>query len=109
METGGRLSPEHPFAPQFGVRPEVGLVGEEYLGPGPYGLLRQGGVLRYESLPLGLIRLEQMLLGALEGKSQAVQIVQATAAAQTDVKPLRNELPHHLPIPVGQFDARLLR
>ena len=32
-----------------------------------------------------------------------------TAAAQLDTEPFRNELPHHLPIPVGQFDARLLR
>ena len=56
----------------------MGLIGEEYLGSAPYRLLSQGGVRRHEGLPFLLIRLQQPLLGTLEGKSQAVQPVQAT-------------------------------
>ena len=51
------------------------------------GLLPQDGVLRHEGLPLGLISLEQPLLGTLEGKPQPVKPVQATAAAQADAEP----------------------
>ncbi len=87
----------------------MGLVGEEYLGPGPLGLLRQGGLLRYENLLFGLISLDQPLLGTPQDKPQAVQVVQTTAAAQLDAKQLQNKLPHHLPVPAGQFDARQLR
>ena len=107
METGGWLSPQHPLAPQLGVHTEVGLVGEEYLGPGPPGLLRHGGVFRHEGFPFLRISLEQPFLGALERESQPVQIVQASAAAQADTEALREELTHHLPVPVGEFDARL--
>ena len=71
----GRLSPQHPLAPQFGVRTEMGLPGEEYLGSGSASLVRQGGVLRQEGFPLGIISLDQPLLGTLEGESQPVQIV----------------------------------
>ena len=56
----------------------MGLIGEEYLGSAPYRLLSQGGVRRHEGLPFLLIRLQQPLLGTLEGKSQALQPVQAT-------------------------------
>ena len=65
------------------------------------------GVLRHEGLPFGLISLDQTLLGTLEGKSQTVQPVQGTAAAQTDPEPFQDKLPDPFPIPVGQFDARL--
>ena len=73
MKTGGRFSSQHPLAPQFGVRPEVDLVGKEYLGPGSLGLLPRSGILCHEGLPLRLIRLDQALLGPLEGKFQPVQ------------------------------------
>ena len=82
-----RLTLQHPLPPQFRVRPEVGLVSKEYPGSSPLGLLPQDGVLRHEGLPLGLISLEQPLLGTLEGKPQPVKPVQATAAAQADAKP----------------------
>ena len=87
-----RFSSQHPLAPKFGVRPEVGPVGRENPGPGPPRLLRQGGVLRHEGLPLGPISLEQTLLGPLEGKPQTVQVVQATAAAQDDAEPLQDNV-----------------
>ena len=58
--------PQHPLAPQLGVRTEVGLVGEEYLGPGPPGLLRHGGVFRHERFPFLRISLEQPFLGRLK-------------------------------------------
>ena len=48
----------------------MGLISKEYPGFSPLGLLPQGGVLRHEGSPLGLISLEQTLLGALEGKLQ---------------------------------------
>ena len=37
--------------PQFGVRPEMGLVSEEYPGPRPPCLVPPHGVLRHEGLP----------------------------------------------------------
>ena len=82
-----RLTLQHPLAPQFRVRPEVGLISKEYSGFSPLGLLPQGGVLCHEGPPLGLISLEQTLLGALKGKPQPVKPVQVTAAAQADAKP----------------------
>ena len=104
------LTPRHPLAPQFGVGPEVGLVGKECPGSGPcsgsLGLIPPGSVLRHKGLTLGLIRLQQPLLGPLQDESQAVravQVVQATAAAQADAKPLRDKPVHHPPVPVGQF------
>ena len=42
-------------------------------------------ILRHEGLPLGLISLEQPLLGTLEGKPQPVK--PANCAAQADAKP----------------------
>ena len=36
-------------------------------------------------------------------------MVQATAAAQADTEALGDVLADHLPVPVGQFNARLLR
>ena len=102
----GRLSPEHPFTPRSSASARKwASSAKNILAPGPLDLLRQGGLLRYESLPLGLISLEQALLGTLQDKSQAVQVVQTTAAAQLDAEPFRDKLAHHPPIPVGQFDA----
>ena len=49
------------------------------------------------------------LLGPLEGESQAVQIVEATAPAQADAEPFRDKLPDGFPIPVGQFHSRRWR
>ena len=102
----GWLSPQHPPAPQLRIGTEVGLVGEEYLGSAPYCLLPQGGVRRHEGLPFILIRLQQPLLGTLEGKSQAAQVGQAAAAAQAEAEAFPDKLMHHLPVPVGQVQAR---
>ena len=105
METGGRLSPQHPFAPQFGVRPAVSLLDKEYLLSGPLGLLPQGGVLCHEGLPFLRIRLEQAFPGAFEGESQPVQVVETTAPAQANAPSLPDKPVNHLPVPVGQFNA----
>ena len=86
----------------------MGLIGEEYLRSRTPRLVRQGGVLRHEGLPLPLICLDQTLLGTLQDKPQAVQIVQASAAAQANAETLRDKLPHHFPVPVGHFYARHL-
>ena len=86
----------------------MGLVGEEYLRSRTPRLVRQGGVLRHEGLPLLLICLDQTLLGTLQDKPQAVRIVQASAAAQANAETLRDKLPHHFPVPVGHFYARHL-
>ena len=72
---------EHPFAPQVSIGPEVGLVDEENLGSHLLRLVHQGGILRHEGLPLGCVGFEQTLLGPFQHKSQAVQVIQATAAA----------------------------
>ena len=55
----GRLSPQRPLPPQLRVRPEVGLIGKEYPGFGPLGLLPQNGILCHEGLLPGLISLDQ--------------------------------------------------
>ena len=109
MKTGGRFTLQHPLAPQFRVRPEVGLVGKEYLAASPLRLVPQDAVLHHEGLPFGLVCLEQPLLGPLEGKPQAVQPVQATATAQTGAESFPDKLPDSFPVPVGQLDTCLLR
>ena len=86
-----RFTLRHPLDPQFCVCPEMSLVDKEYLCPGAPRLVPQGGVLRHEGLPFGLVRIDQLLLGALEGKPQPVQVVQATAAAQPDAQPFRRK------------------
>ena len=102
----GCLSPQHPLAPQLRIGTEVGRLGEENLGFSPLGLLPTGGLLRHEGLPFGLIPLDQTLLGVLEGKPQPVPPVQATAAAPAEAEAFPDKPMHHLPIPVGQLDAR---
>ena len=79
--------------------PEVGLVGKEYLAASPLRLVPQGAVLHHEGLPFVLVRLEQPLLGPLEGKPQAVQPVQATATAQTGAESFPDKLPDSSPVP----------
>ena len=75
----------------------------------PYATPRPTGWrIRHEGLPLLLICLDQTLLGTLQDKPQAVQIVQASAAAQANAETLRDKLPHHFPVPVGHFYARHL-
>ena len=86
METGGRLSFLHPLAPQFRVRPEMGLVGKVYLRPRPPCLVPQGGVLRHERFPLGIVSLDQPLLGTLWHEPQAVEVVKGNCAKErTDI------------------------
>ena len=65
--------PKRPLALQIGIRPEVVRVSKEYPGCGPTGFLTQGDVPRHERLPLGLIRLDQTLLGTLQDGFQAVE------------------------------------
>ena len=84
----------------------MSLVGEKYLSASASRFVPQGGVLRHEGLPLGLVRLDQPLLRALAGKPQPMQVVQATAAVQADAASLQEKLPHQLPVPVGQTAAR---
>ena len=105
----GWLSPQHPLAPQLRIGTEVGRVGEEYLGSAPYCLLPQGGIRRHEGLPFLRIRLQQPLLGTLEGKSPAAQVGQAATAAPAEAEAFPDKPMHHLPVPVGQVQARLGR
>ena len=82
------------------------LVSKEYLCPRPSRAVPQGGVLRHERLPLGLISFDQTFLGTFQHESQPVEVVQATPAAQADAETLRDELMNRPPVPVGQADAR---
>ena len=59
--------------------------------------------------PLPFVGLDQSLLGTLQDEPQPMQIVQATAAAQTEAESLRDKLMNHLPVPVGQADVGCLR
>ncbi len=79
----------------------MGLIGKEYLSASASRLVPHGGVLRHEGFPFLPSRLQQPLLGPLQDESQAVQVVQATAAAEADAEWLPHKLPHHLP--VGQL------
>ena len=85
----GWLSPQHPLAPQLGVRTEVGLIGEKFPLPGLLSLECQGGVLRHEGLPFFRISLEQTPLGALEREPHPVQVLQASAPGKCSRQVLR--------------------
>ena len=69
-----------------------------FLRPPPSGRCAQ-----LRMLPAGILRLDQPLLGAVEGKLQPVQVVQTTAPAWARTEALSYILPYRLPVPVGQF------
>ena len=46
---------------------------------------------------------------SLQHEAQPMEVVQATAPTQPQVKALLEKLPHYFPIPVGQFNSRLSR
>ena len=83
------LSLEYPFASQVGVGPKVGFILEEDLGSTLLGLLSD--------------------LAVLEDEAQPMEVVQATAPTQPQVKALLEKLPYYFPVPVGQFNPRLPR
>ena len=105
----GRFPLQHPLAPQIPIRPKVGLVSEEYLGPSPSRRRRQSRILSHEGFPPHWVRLDQLLLGPLQHKPQPVQVVPATAPAQYQPEAFPHIPAHRLPVPVRQADARLRR
>ena len=48
-------------------------------------------------------------LGSLQHEAQPMEVVQATAPTQPQVKALLEKLPYYFPVPVGQFNPRLPR
>ena len=102
-----RLSLEHPFPPQVRIRSEMGLISEEDLCPHLLCLGQQRGIRRHEGFPLGFVGLKEMLLWPLQDKTQAVEVVQATAAGQRVPEAFLDKSPHHFPVPIRQVDACL--
>ena len=104
-----RLSLEYPFPPQIGFGPKVGFVYEEDFGPTLLGLLSDLAVLEDEGFPRFILGFQEAFLGSLQHEAQPMEVVQATAPTQPQVKALLEKLPHYFPIPVGQFNSRLSR
>ena len=98
-----------PIAPQVGIGPKVGFVHEEDLGPTLLGLLSDLAVLEHESFPLFILGFQEVFFGSLQHEAQPVEVVQATAPTQPQIKAPLEKLPHYFPIPVGQFNSRLPR
>ena len=53
--------------------------------------------------------LREAFFGSLQHEAQPVEVVQATAPTQPQIKAPLEKLPHYFPIPVGQFNSRLPR
>ena len=111
--TGGvhqrRLSLEYPFPPQIGIGPKVGFVYEEDFGSTLLGLLSDLAVLEDEGFPFFILGFQEAFLGSLQHEAQPMEVVQATAPTQPQVKALLEKLPYYFPVPVGQFNPRLPR
>ena len=102
-----RLSLEHPFPPQVRIGSEMGLISEEDLCPHLLCLGQQRGIRRHEGFPFDFVGLKKMLLRPLQDKTQAVEVVQATAAGQRAPEAFLDKSPHHFPVPIRQVDACL--
>ena len=102
-----RLSLEYPFPPQVRIRPEMGLISEEGFRPQLSRFDQECGIRRHEGFPLGFVGLKEMLLWPLQDKTQAVGVVQATAAGQRVPEAFLDKSPHHFPVPIRQVDACL--
>ena len=87
----------------------MGFVHEEDFGPTILGLLSDLAVLEDESFPLFILGFQEAFLGSLQHEAQPVEVVQATAPTQPQIKAPLEKLPHYFPIPVGQFNSRLPR
>ena len=103
------LSLEYPFASQVGIGPKVGFIHEEDLGSTLLGLLSDLAVLEDEGFSRFILGFQEAFLGSLQHEAQPMEVVQATAPTQPQVKALLEKLPHYFPIPVGQFNSRLSR
>ena len=98
------LSLEYPFASQVGIGPKVGFIHEEDLGSTLLGLLSDLAVLEDEGFPFFILGFQEAFLGSLQHEAQPMEVVQATAPTQPQVKALLEKLPHYFPVPVGQFN-----
>jgi len=83
----------------------MGLIGEEDLRSHPLCFGQERGIRCHECFPLGLVGLQEMFLRPFQDKTQAVQVVQATTAAQREPEAFLDKSPHHFPIPIRQADA----
>ena len=102
-----RLSLEYPFPPQVRIRPEMGLVGEEDFRPQLSRFDQECGIRRHEGLTLTIVGLQKMFLRPLQDKTQPMQVVQATAAAQRESEAFLDKSPYHFPVPIRQVDSCL--
>ena len=97
------------FASQVGIGPKVGFIHEEDLGSTLLGLLSDLAVLEDEGFPFFILGFQEAFLGSLQHEAQPMEVVQATAPTQPQVKALLEKLPYYFPVPVGQFNPRLPR
>ena len=93
----------------LGIGPKVGFVHEEDLGSTLLGLLSDLAVLEDEGFPFFILGFQEAFLGSLQHEAQPMEVVQATAPTQPQVKALLEKLPYYFPVPVGQFNPRLPR
>ena len=84
---------EYPFASQVGIGPKVGFVYEEDFGPTLLGLLSDLAVLEDEGFPFFILGFQEAFLGSLQHEAQPMEVVQATAPTQPQVKALLEKLP----------------
>ena len=87
----------------------MGFVYEEDFGPTLLGLLSDLAVLEDEGFPRFTLGFQEAFLGSLQHEAQPMEVVEATAPTQPQVKTLPEKLPHYFLIPVGQFNPRLPR
>ena len=101
------LSLEHPFPSQIRIRPEMGLVGEEDFRPQLPRFDQECSIRRHEGLPLSIVGLQKMFLRPFQDKTQPMQVVQATTAAQQESEAFLDKSSYHFPVPIRQVDACL--
>ena len=99
------LSLEYPFASQVGIGPKVGFIHEEDLGSTLLGLLSDLAVLEDEGFPFFILGFQEAFLGSLQHEAQPMEVVQATAPTQPQVKALLEKLPYYFPFPVGTIQS----
>ena len=85
----------------------MGLVGEEDFHPQLPRFDQEFGIRRHEGLPLSIVGLQKMFLRPLQDKTQPMQVVQATTAAQQESEAFLDESPYHFPVPIHQVDSCL--
>ena len=98
-----------PICPSGRHRPESGLRPRRRSWPHSLGPPLGFGCTGARKLSALHPWLSGGVFGSLQHEAQPVEVVQATAPTQPQIKAPLEKLPHYFPIPVGQFNSRLPR